>query len=124
MLPAAVEAIHYKGDESKVSMKRLLLVTVERHSPERDAFTLAVLDLPVGTPVSDLRIKRRIGYWDGKALTGSLPSTEPIADFMPQAQHTGRWYWLGSLTVALIIAFLILLFSFRAAAKRVPENKP
>jgi hypothetical protein len=41
-----------------------------------ETWTLTGLNLPAGTPVSDLRIHKRIGYWDGKGLSKkpSIPS--------------------------------------------------
>jgi hypothetical protein len=36
-------------------------------------FGLAGLNMAVGTPVVDLRISRRIGYWNGKAVQPELP---------------------------------------------------
>ena len=37
------------------------------------SWTLSGLGMPVGTSVSDNRIYRRIGYWDGSGLSDSLP---------------------------------------------------
>ncbi|MEX2118256.1 MAG: hypothetical protein WD847_01495 [Pirellulales bacterium] len=39
----------------------------------RQPGTLAGLNLPIGTPVSDIRIRRRLGYWDGKKLIANPP---------------------------------------------------
>lgn len=37
------------------------------------SFTLAGLGMQVGTPVTDVRISRRIGYWTGVGLSDNLP---------------------------------------------------
>ncbi len=37
------------------------------------SFTLAGLGMKAGTPVSDIRIQRRIGYWTGSELSENLP---------------------------------------------------
>lgn len=41
--------------------------------PSLDTWALAGLKMPVGTPVVDLRIKQRIGYWNGNGLSQNLP---------------------------------------------------
>lgn len=41
------------------------------------AWTLAGLEMPVGTPVNDNRIMRRIGYWTGSSLTENFPRNAP-----------------------------------------------
>ncbi len=37
------------------------------------SWTLAGLNMPIGTDVSDVRIHRRIGYWDGTGLSEKFP---------------------------------------------------
>jgi hypothetical protein len=44
---------------------------------EPKAFTLAGLGMPVGTPVVDVRIHQRIGYWNAKNLSVNLPRDTP-----------------------------------------------
>jgi RNA polymerase sigma factor (sigma-70 family) len=41
------------------------------------AWTLAGLGMPVGTPVNDNRIMRRIGYWTGSNLSENFPRNAP-----------------------------------------------
>jgi hypothetical protein len=41
------------------------------------SWTLAGLNMPIGTPVGDGRIQRRIGYWDGSGLSEGLPEHTP-----------------------------------------------
>lgn len=40
---------------------------------EPEKWELAGLGMPVGTPVADLRIKQRVGYWNGHQLTKDFP---------------------------------------------------
>jgi RNA polymerase sigma factor (sigma-70 family) len=47
------------------------------------AFTLAGLGMAVGTPVSDIRIHRMIGYWTGTGLSESPPRKQTIPQTSP-----------------------------------------
>jgi hypothetical protein len=38
-----------------------------------EIWTLSGLDMPIGQAVVDVRIKRRVGYWDGRRLTENPP---------------------------------------------------
>ena len=76
------------------------------------AFTLAGLGMAVGTPVTDIRIHRSIGYWTGTGLSESLPrkQTEPqtppnLADLQdlleyhaasPEALQAATWILLNT----------------------------
>jgi RNA polymerase sigma factor (sigma-70 family) len=76
------------------------------------AFTLAGLGMAVGTPVSDIRIHRRIGYWTGTGLAENPPDkrTEPqtppnLADLLvlleyeaasPEALQAAAWILLNT----------------------------
>lgn len=40
---------------------------------EASRFTLAGLKMAKGVPVADIRIRRRIGYWDGRQVVPNLP---------------------------------------------------
>lgn len=42
-----------------------------------ETFTLAGLGMAVGTPVADVRLRRRIGYWTGSGLAEALPKPTP-----------------------------------------------
>ncbi|GAA4428612.1 hypothetical protein GCM10023155_19260 [Bremerella cremea] len=43
---------------------------------------LAGLEMAQGTPVSDLRVKQRMGYWDGDSLTPNFADamSRPMGD--------------------------------------------
>jgi hypothetical protein len=41
------------------------------------------MDLPINIPVSDLRIMKRIGYWDGEKLSPQPASTNEVAEIQP-----------------------------------------
>jgi len=71
------------------------------------SWTLAGLDMKTGTPVSDDRLMRRIGYWNGTGLSEMPPrqtaSSQPAPDrakmmalmdnepFLPEALDAAQW---------------------------------
>ncbi len=70
-LPKRLVMYHQpNGDVSQ----RAAETTVEFNEPEfvskfdRQTWTIEGLSMPVGQPLTDLRIKQRIGYWDGSKL--------------------------------------------------------
>jgi hypothetical protein len=78
-------------------------------SPER--FTVAAMDLPIGTVLSDYRINRIVGYWDGQGV-----SQEPIAmvtDGGSRALGVGSgahrpWLFaLGSVVVICVVGWIV-----------------
>lgn len=59
---------------------------MQYHQPvPPEVFTLAGLRVPVGTEIVDTRIMRRIGYWDGAALTDDMPNPRKAATKAPPA---------------------------------------
>lgn len=60
-----------------------------------ETWTIEGLSLPSGQPVADLRIKRRVGYWDGKQLVESLPKSRP------------RTTWIVVASLAAVVVVLI-----------------
>lgn len=61
-------------------------------------FTLAGLSMAVGTPVADVRLRRRIGYWTGSRLTEGLPG--PDTKDVSGAEPPGLAEWLAVLDSA------------------------
>lgn len=56
--------------ESQVSFQ---LSSIRKLNEGEEKWDLSSLKLPVGQPVTDIRIYQRIGYWNGKGLTKDLP---------------------------------------------------
>ncbi|MDB5340314.1 MAG: hypothetical protein JWN70_5933 [Planctomycetaceae bacterium] len=68
----------YTLEEGRADRRRVdMIVDLER--PESVAafdpsiWTISGLSLPFGQPVADLRIRERIGYWNGKELVKDVP---------------------------------------------------
>lgn len=73
-IPIEVTATE-QGRRSVPSVTRFVQTRAELDVPiDATTFTLAGLGMPVGTPVSDIRIHRRIGYWTGTGLSENLPT--------------------------------------------------
>jgi len=83
-LPQKIKMYTLYGNDS---VKKIDEITVAFDRPDRnvhfdgDSWTVKGLGLPFGQAVADLRIKERIGYWDGLKLTPNVPvkGMQPIA---------------------------------------------
>jgi thiol-disulfide isomerase/thioredoxin len=54
------------------------------------SWTLAGLNMPIGTPVVNVRIHRRIGYWDGSGLSEELPTNTQPSQPLAAPPHAGN----------------------------------
>jgi len=77
-------------------------------------FTLASLDLPLNTAVVDYRIKRRLGFWDGKGLVDHAVKPEiDMSDSTTVKQESGGMsrrllLAINGVVVVALIAYLFL----------------
>jgi thiol-disulfide isomerase/thioredoxin len=73
-IPVEVSCTNLYGRE-RARVDRTMLRRAARYNVPVDpvSWTIAGLDMPVGTEVVDYRISRRIGYWDGMGLSENLP---------------------------------------------------
>ncbi len=79
-MPVEVTVLSSYGKEKPVSERRFIRRNARYNIPVDPAsWTLAGLDMPVGTAVTDLRINRRIGYWNGSGLSEDPPPAAPPA---------------------------------------------
>lgn len=107
-IPVHVESAGY--DERDQMIEQRIVTVLEADSGievDTEVWELAGLGLPVGTPVSDLRLKQRIGYWDGRGLSKNVPpvpfTSESTWRFWPvagigllllvMAVLSGRHWW-------------------------------
>lgn len=78
-IPIEVDAEDHQGNNTNYVDETH---TVRRNSRynvliEPKAFTLAGLDMPVGTRMRDMRLHRWIGYWSGKNISTNVPLNAP-----------------------------------------------
>lgn len=77
-LPVEIDEVQHFGGDPRPWETRMFRRHTHYNVPiEPKAFTLAGLDMPTGTPVVDVRIHRRIGYWTGKNLSEQFPRNAP-----------------------------------------------
>jgi len=71
-----VRSVNFYGRERARRDNTILRRSAHFNLPVDPAsWTLAGLDMPIGTAVVDYRISRRIGYWDGRGLS-EMPPTD------------------------------------------------
>jgi len=80
-LPTEVVEMSYQGNTPWIETRIVRRNSHYHGSIDPDTWTLAGLGMPVGTPVSDIRIPRRIGYWNGTGL--SKDSVAPASRAAP-----------------------------------------
>ncbi len=77
-IPVEVDFVDHYGGDPQPWETRMIRKNSRYNVPiEPKAFTLAGLEMPVGTDVNDDRIMRRIGYWTGTSLTDNFPPNAP-----------------------------------------------
>ena len=77
-LPIEVRTVYNRGKGTRRFEVRFVRRTAQYNVPvDQASWTLAGLNMKVGTVVSDYRIKRIIGYWDGTGLSENLPRNTP-----------------------------------------------
>jgi hypothetical protein len=109
-LPSRVETRSYQPKNGLRSERLITVLKAEANLPAPEkTWTIAGVSPPNGSPVSDLRVKKRMGYWNNGTLT-SNPPPAPV----PHAL-TPRTRALVVITFALVsMAFLFLALRYRA----------
>jgi hypothetical protein len=119
ILPKRVHIMRVEPNRTRE--REVTVISVEWNAvipPER--FTLKSMNLPKNTPIDDDRIQRRLGYWNGEALSdspvfdGGPMSGEPAAG--PQGGG-GRWVAVVLGIVFLLVVVASILFRSRIAGK-------
>jgi hypothetical protein len=93
----------YREENGKVLFDREIHKTLFKKvdSFPKDFFSLKNMDLPINIPVSDLRIMKRIGYWDGEKLSPQPVSTNEGTEIQP--------VYFGIFRIILIVSGLVLI---------------
>lgn len=110
-LPSRVESRNYRANGRLVLTRVFTILKAQADVAFSDrTWTLAGLNLPIGVSVTDLRINRRVGYWNGSGLS-PVVSLQEIAK--PQRRRL-----IIILMVALATASFVALgfFLFRRSA--------
>ena len=77
-IPIAINIVNHFGGDPRPWETRMILRNSRYNVPiDPKAWTLAGLGMSIGTPVVDVRIHRRIGYWTGSNLMENLPRNTP-----------------------------------------------
>ncbi len=79
-IPTEVTTMDFRNGSSSFGKRFIRSNSHFNLRVDPSSFTLAGLGMAIGTPVSDIRIRRQIGYWTGTELSEDLPPkkrTEP-----------------------------------------------
>ena len=134
-LPIEVNAEDHEGKTTNYVYETHVVRRNSRYNVpiQPKAFTLAGLDMPIGTPVVDVRIHRRIGYWNGKGFSENLPrNVPPRQENQGSALQNNPASLMSAKTdggfvdehkivlrrTELIIGAIVLIFVVAAAARR------
>jgi len=108
-IPVEVSLTGYdaEGNVDRQCLMRVLSVDLA-YKPDSQTWKLTGLELPVGTPVTDLRLKQRIGYWDGKGLSKQLPVAMPTRRGSSSESYL-RWpfFVVGGIAIGAILIVLV-----------------
>lgn len=117
-IPVDVQLITYNERNGDVVGTRRFILEDEKYgemfSPE--TWGLSGLNMKVGTTVSDLRLKKRIGYWDGEKLSPFPPSIVEGGERL-QESAAGARRTLILLNIFVLIVLTVILF-FRRSRRR------
>lgn len=113
------KCVHIQRVERDTALEgRVTLTSLERPaslSPQR--FTLESMDLPKNTMISDYRLKRVVGYWNGEGVSTMPVSTAKSFPETPPADAGNRWIvlLLGCLLLALIVVLMVRQYRRKCA---------
>ncbi len=76
-----------------------------------ETWTEKGLSMPFGQPLADLRIKQRVGYWNGIELVESLPASPPgpLDRLRVKVRSMGTLEWVNVAVVGVVIVSLCFL---------------
>jgi hypothetical protein len=72
--PTEVHTVEYRGPARGAECDIIITHAAFDLRADQNTFTLTGLKLPIGTSVNDLKIHRRIGYWDGRDVVEQPPA--------------------------------------------------
>ncbi len=81
-------------------------------------FDISGLGMAVNTPVADIRIKQRIGYWDGAKLSADLVEVRPTIPVKPKSTGSRLWVLIVIACVSLAVGISYWYLSRRRVERR------
>ena len=117
-MPSRVEEI---GGRSDAEQTRTIteLVSWTPAGGRNDDFGLSAVDPPAGTPVADLQLKQRIGYWNGSGLSEEVVAADIVAAEAETAREVALEEADDQLPVWYFVAAAAILALLGAGAYRV-----
>jgi len=112
-LPTVAETRRFANDE-EIAFTQITVVEMQKDItiPE-ETWTLAGLDLPIGTPVADIEKHVRVGYWDGQGLSEFPPTPQQVVAMQEELEEPGPsrsiWQWVLTANVILVGVLLALV---------------
>ena len=105
------------GKVLEVESETVVIAATYNRPVGDDVGTLASLEMPSGTPVTDERIGQRLGYWDGTEIVPeyekAIRNDEQRRDREAKRQYL-KW---GAIAVGFTIAAAVVLFGRRRLQK-------
>ena len=114
-LPKRVTSETRRVDSDKVVRRREVVFESLKSvaNISADQWKMGALGMERGTPVADLRIKERVGYWDGEGLRETPPIPSQIPKFQPRKRSIWRLFFSISTLLAVSVAAVYSVIRFR-----------
>jgi hypothetical protein len=97
-LPSRVETSYQAGTNGSIlSGRTISILKAEKNKLPETTWTIGGVQPSVGAAVADLRIKQRIGYWDGHGLSQRADLEQ---DFEPVKPHK----WIVAVMITIFLA--------------------
>lgn len=119
-LPSRVETSYRSGTNGSIlSGRTISILKAEKAKLPENIWTIAGVQPSVGAAVSDLRIKQRIGYWNGHGLSQR-------ADLEPEYESVkpSKWFLVLMIITFLVGPAILLWHYYSSKRKSVTPSTP
>lgn len=111
-MPTTIETIVLDQKSRAEKYRRIVHITdvVSPAAVPDSAFELAGLRMAVNTPVADIRIKQRIGYWDGAKLSADIVAVRPTVPVQRNStgSRLGVYIVITCVSLAVVVSYWYL----------------
>ncbi|QDU05407.1 hypothetical protein V6x_51440 [Gimesia chilikensis] len=115
-IPSKVVTTQFDSNGNTNLKSTVLIKQIDvKDSFPRDIWTLKGLSLPVNQPVADIRIKKRIGYWDGKRLSKTLVNKFQSPISKDSQKRNNYVFYLIAIN---IVVLTLIIIAFRINSKK------